>query len=153
MVETILVASYTQLMADAYEPAQFAQMLPVITKANPTLLTSDRYFVALADGAPAGCGGWSFERPGTGVIEPGLGHVRHLGVHPEHTGKGVGRALWEACVADAASADVTRFECYASLNAERFYAALGFEAAEPIDVPMGSAGVMPSLLMRWQAAD
>lgn len=41
-----------------------------------------------------------------------------------------------------------RFECYAGLNAEGFYAALGFAAVGRFDVPLGGSLLLPSVVMR-----
>ena len=49
---------------------------------------------------------------------------------------------------DARTAGVDCFECYSSLNAEGFYAALGFELIQPLDVQMGPDLRMPVMLMR-----
>ena len=66
---------------------------------------------------------------------------------PQWTGRGVGRAIYDRCAAEAKSADVTQFECYASLNAEGFYAALGFRTVKPLDVRMSDELTLASLLM------
>lgn len=153
-VTAVLAASYPVSMAGHYDAQLLAALLPLITVANPRLLASGRYYVAeSADGAVVGCGGWSHERPGSGELEPGLGHVRHFGTHPDWTGRGVGRALFARCLADAAAEGVTRFACYSNLNAEGFYRALGFEPVRPIAVPIAAGLPMPALLMYRQAKD
>jgi len=146
-VTELLTLSYSRLMAEAYEPQVLAAALPLIGVANPALLGSGRYFMAVAQDAVAvGCGGWSLERPGGG-LEPGLGHVRHFAVHPDHLGRGIGRALFRAGAAQARHAGMTRMECYASLNAEGFYRALGFRTLGPIQVDLGQGLVFPALGM------
>lgn len=147
-VTAILTASYPTLMPSEYERSVLDAALPLMTKANPRLLSSGSYFIAAAEtGAPAGCGGWTRERPGTGEAADGLGHIRHFATHPDFTGRGVGRAIFAACRAQAGAAGIRQFECYASLNAEGFYRSLGFEAVAPIDVEMGPDLVFPSLKM------
>ncbi|MBX2854846.1 MAG: GNAT family N-acetyltransferase [Rhodobacteraceae bacterium] len=147
-VTAIFQASYPKLMPAGYAPDLLEVVLPAMTIAKPALLSSGSYFVALAeDNAYAGCGGWTKERPGTGEKREGLGHIRHFATHPDYVGKGVGRAIYLACEALARSEGVTKFECYASLNAEGFYRSLGFELVERIDVPMGEGLVFPSLRM------
>lgn len=146
-VEKVLRASYPALMIRAYDPAVLARALPGMTRANPRLLAGGTYYLAEAAGEAVGCGGWSLERPGTVEVEPGLAHIRHFGVDPGWTGRGVGRALYERCEAQARAAGARRFECYASLNGEAFYAALGFASAGTIDVPMGPDLTFPSIRM------
>lgn len=147
VVEAILNASYPTLMAGAYDAGLLARALPRITRANPALLASGTYFVAECRGEPVGCGGWSCERPGTGMVEIDLGHVRHFATLPDFLGRGVGRALYGRCASQAWSAGVRRLECYSSLNGEPFYAALGFARLGPIDVAMGPDVIFPSILM------
>ena len=146
-IDFILRESYTRLMADAYAPALLAEALPMMVRSNPRLLASGTYYLAEADGEPAGCGGWTFEEPGTGALEAGTAHVRHFGVRPNWTGKGVGRALYLRCEAEARAAGAARFVCFSSLNGEPFYRVLGFASEGRIDVAMGPAISLPSIRM------
>jgi GNAT superfamily N-acetyltransferase len=147
-VSDVLAASYPVLMDGAYDMATLAAALPYMARANPTLLASGTYYVAeTAESVAIGCGGWTHERPGTGEREDGLAHIRHFATHPDWTGLGVGRALFDTCVGAATAEGVRRFEVYASLNAEGFYRALGFETIESLDIPMGDGAVFPSLRM------
>ena len=123
-VGRILVDSYSKLMPAGYEPAQLARVLPVIVRPHPGLLASGSYYLAEVDGVPAGCGGWSRQRPGSDQTEPGLAHIRHFAVCAGWTGRGVGRALYARCETDARAAGADRFEVQSSLNGEAFYARL-----------------------------
>ncbi len=114
-IEELLEASYSTLMTASYDRTVLDMALPLMTRANPALLRSGRYYVCqVAEGDIIGCGGWSLERPGTGLVEPSLAHIRHFATHPARIGMGVGRALYQRCESDARSVDVDRFECYAS---------------------------------------
>lgn len=147
-VSELLSASYRELMPSAYDTAILAPVLPAMTRANPDLLSSRTYFVAeTVDGRIVGCGGWTKERPGSGEVAPGLGHIRHFATHPEWIGRAIGRTIYDHCEAQARSADVTKFECYASLNAEGIYTALGFRSVRRIEVPMGAVLKLPSIVM------
>lgn len=146
-VERVLRASYPALMAGAYDQALLARVLPMMTSANVKLLASGTYYLAETNGEAVGCGGWSMEEPGTGSVLPGVAHIRHFGVAEGWAGRGIGRALYARCEADACIAGARLFECYASLNGEPFYAALGFTPFERISVPMGSAATFPSVHM------
>ncbi len=150
-ITRLLQASYPPLMAPAYDPQVLAAALPVMTRANRKLLGSGTYYVVQAnDDQIVGAGGWTHDRPGTGELTPGLAHIRHFATHPNHTGKGIGRTIYDQCQSAARAEGVTEFECYASLNAEPFYAALGFERVRPIEVPMGPDLAFPSILMHRQ---
>jgi GNAT superfamily N-acetyltransferase len=147
-VTAVLRASYPRLMAAAYDAGLLARTLPAITKANPRLLASGTYHLAEAGGGPVGCGGWSFERPGAAEVEPGVGHLRHFATRAGWTGRGIGGLIYEHCEAQARAAGVTVLECYASLNAEPFYASLGFRTIGRIEVKMSNGVAFPSIHMR-----
>lgn len=147
-VGDLLEASYPALMRDSYEPVVLAAALPAMTRANPILLASGTYYLAeTGRGLAVGCGGWSRERPGRGDVEPGLAHLRHFATHPDWTGRGAGRAIYDLCEQEARAGGVERFECYSSLNAQGFYASLGFKVIEPFDLPFGPDCTLPSLRM------
>ena len=147
-ISSLLQASYPELLRPAYEPKLLEQVLPRMTVAQPGLLESGTYYVAEAsDGAIVGCGGWTRERPGTGEITAKVGHIRHFGVHRHWTRRGVGKALYTRCKLDARGAGVSQFECYASLNGEPFYAALGFRRLAEIELDMFDGLRFPSVHM------
>ena len=136
-VAAVLGPSYSLLMPAAYPPHLLAPTLPSITRANPDLLSSGRYYLVEAEsGEPAGCGGWSADPPDRRDEDPERAHIRHFATHPAWLGRGVGRLLYERCEADARAAGFTAFEAWASLNGEGFYAALGFRPLERIETPM-----------------
>ncbi len=146
----LLAVSYPKLMAGAYDRALLRLALPTITQPNSRLLASGSYFVVHVPGFDplAACGGWTFDAPGSGVVKSGVAHIRHFATHPDWIGRGIGRAIYNRCEADARAAGAQEFECYSSLNAQRFYEVLGFTPIRMVDVPMASGIVFPSVLMR-----
>jgi GNAT superfamily N-acetyltransferase len=147
IVGAILGASYPALMAPAYDPALLARALPLIVRPNTSLLASRTYYLATEGDAAIACGGWSYRPPEIDAREPGIAHIRHFATHPDWTGRGAGRAVYERCEAEARAAGFTRFVCYASRNGEPFYAALGFARVRDIEVPIGPRLAFPSVLM------
>lgn len=147
-VNALLRASYPELMSDSYDADVLAEALPLFTKANPSLLSAGTYYLAVSErhGVLA-CGGWTRERPGAGDIAPGLGHVRHFGTHASWVGKGLGRSIYTQCEESARAAGIRRFECYSSLNGEKFYAALGFRPVREIMVSLSPDIAVPGILM------
>jgi N-acetylglutamate synthase-like GNAT family acetyltransferase len=148
-VDGLLQASYPKLMASSYDEELLSPALKLMTKANPSLLCSGTYYVAeLTTALMVGCGGWTLERPGTGTVEPHIGHLRHFATHPAWTGHGIGRAIYRLCESDARSVGVIAFECYSSLNAEGFYSALGFKRTREMDIELQPGIALRSVLMR-----
>jgi len=147
-VAAVLRDSYPRLMAGAYDPALLARALPLMTRPHPRLLASGTYYLCEARGEAIGCGGWSFEPPGSGEREPGIAHIRHFATRSGWAGRGVGRALYRRCEADARVAGVGELQCFSSLNGESFYAALGFDRVAAIDVTMAPGLDLPSIHMR-----
>lgn len=146
-VAAILAASFPALMAPAYDPALLARALPLITRPHPRLLGSGTWFIAEADGEPAACGGWSLAAPGANASESGVGHIRHFATAERWTGRGIARLIYQRSEIQARAAGVERFHCYASLNAEPFYAALGFRRIALVSVPVGPDLLFPSVHM------
>ncbi len=147
-ITSVLQLCYPALMRLAYDAELLNQVLPRMTTAQPRLLQSGSYYVAeAAGGAIVGCGGWTKERPGSGEIKAEIGHIRHFGVHPGWIRRGVGKSIYARCELDAQDAGITRFECYSSLNGEKFYSALGFRRLGQIDVPFFNGVTFPSVHM------
>ena len=144
----VLKASYETQWRGFYDPDDLAAVLPVIVKANPKLLASGNFFIAFASDKPAGCGGWSLGPPqDPAAVTPGLGHIRHFAVHPDHLRKGIGRRLFEACAEQARPFGVTRFEAQSSLPAVDFYARLGFRKTERIELAILGLPALPCVRM------
>ena len=147
-VGALLRDSYPVLMRPAYGEALSA-VLDVMVRANPELLASGSYYVAESEhGRIVGAGGWTRERPGDGAVEPAHAHLRHFATHPRWCRRGVARRIYERCEVRAREAGIRCLECYSSLNAVAFYAALGFETVARIDVSMGEGRSLAGVLMR-----
>jgi N-acetylglutamate synthase-like GNAT family acetyltransferase len=144
----LLNASYRVLLPSEYEEDILAEALPVMSTANASLLSSGTYYISVSDRQFVGCGGWTFQHPGSGDTEPRLAHIRHFATHPDWVGRGIGRSIYNTCSANAQSAGVTTFECYSSLNAVKFYAALGFKSVRPIEIPIAEGINLSAILMR-----
>ena len=148
-VTELLQASYPILMSSRYSLEMLSVVLPAITKANPSLLSSGTFYLAeITNKTVIGCGGWTRERPGSGEITAAVGHIRHFATHPEWVGKSVGRTIYEMCKREAIKAEIHCLECYSSLNAEGFYAALGFKSLKNIDIILGNNQKITSVWMR-----
>ena len=147
LVTAILAAAYPKLDDGSYDRGHLSEALPMMSKANPRLLASGTYFIAMSYGEPAGCGGWTPEAPGTGTIEPGVGHIRHFATHPDHQRKGVAQALLRRCLDEALAGGVKLMRSQSTLPAQKFYASAGFSKVRDIDVAMGPGVMLPAVEM------
>jgi len=134
-VSSVLLASYSTLYRGWYRDDVLAAALPAITRANPRLLASGRYFVAELDRAIVACGGWSDEKPGVGAI-PRLAHVRHFATDPNFINRGCGGALLARAFDEARAAGFAEIEAISSLTAEAFYARCGFRQVAMAQTPI-----------------
>lgn len=146
-VSALLEASYPALLRPDYSAETLAAALPLLTRANPSLLASGTFYVAQADGQIVGCGGWSFERPGSGETVAGLGHIRHFATHPDWIRMGVGRALLSRCIQEATTRGLDVLHCQSTLSAQEFYRKQGFVVLETADVELAPNVVLAAVLM------
>ena len=148
-VSALLAATYPVMFSGAYSAEVLAMALPLITGANPRLLSSGTFHVAENDnGEIVGCGGWSFERPGSGDVVAGVGHIRHFATHPDWSCRGIGRAILSQCIGQASQRGVGILECHSSLVAEAFYRSQGFVSVEAISMELAPTIMFPGILMR-----
>jgi len=148
VLDAMFARSYPVLLAADYPAAVLAAALPLIAHAQPDLVGSGRYFVVEGEGgAVLAAGGFSVGAPGVGEVVPGLGHVRHVVTDAQHTRRGYARLLLDRIVAEAAGAGCTRLACLSTLTAVPFYAALGFRALGPVDVPLAPGVTFPAIRM------
>jgi GNAT superfamily N-acetyltransferase len=149
MLSVLLAASYTALKG-SYDPHGFDSALPLMATANPKLLASGTYYIAEIGGQAAGCGGWSTEKPGTGEIAEGVGHIRHYATHPAFLRRGVGRRLLDHCIDEARRSGISIMMSQSTLPAEPFYASAGFRRLGLIDVAMAPGVVLPAVEMQLE---
>ncbi|MFC4443942.1 GNAT family N-acetyltransferase [Caulobacter henricii] len=126
------------------------------------LIADGTYFVVEVlgdDGGIAGCGGWSRRATLFGgdhsagrdaaLLDPATdaARVRAMYTHPDHTRKGVGRLVLEACEAAAAAEGFRRCELAATLGGEPLYRACGYEDIEPFSAMTSSGYAVPLIRM------
>lgn len=151
-IESVLSASYTRLWANDYTPEILALVLPYMTSARSDLVGCGTYFGVWYGDDMVACGGWTRERPAGGGAVPGIGHIRHVAVHPDWLRRGVGGRLMAHTLQDAQAAGVAQLECASSLTAKPFYEAIGFKVLESAALPFGSDKIpFEVALMRYTA--
>ena len=127
-------------------------------------LVKDRtYFIALADGEIAGCGGWSWRATLFGgddsivardprALDPATepAKVRAMYTDPAHARKGVGAYVLDLCEQAAREAGFSRVELMATLSGARLYRKAGYAVSEELQsAPV--AGVSVPLLRMEKA--
>jgi GNAT superfamily N-acetyltransferase len=126
-----------------------------------TQLVADRtYFVVEADGALAGCGGWSRRATLYGgdhtaaVRNPALldpatdaARVRAMYTDPAFVRRGVGRLILSLCEAAASAEGFTRVQLAATLAGVPLYRACGYEEIERIAAGPVNGVAVPLVLM------
>jgi N-acetylglutamate synthase-like GNAT family acetyltransferase len=147
-IDRLLAASYPALLKADYPPSVIVAAVPLISRAQPALVTCGTYFVAECDGIIAAAGGWTNGAPKGGLIRPGRGHIRHVGTDHRQVRRGCGRALLTHVLASARTAGMVEIEALSTLTAAPFYAAMGFRAVEEVSIALGPAALpFPAIRM------
>jgi GNAT superfamily N-acetyltransferase len=149
-VDALLARSYPRLLKADYPPSVLVTALPLISRAQPTLVTSGTYYVAEDDaGTIIGAGGWTAAMPGrAGRGEPGRANVRHVVTDDRALRRGVGRAILSRAFEDAQAAGMTWMHCISTRTAVPFYVAMGFATMGEVRVPLAPGIDFPAVEMR-----
>lgn len=141
-VAAVYTASYAHFCPASYPDDILKKALPIISLPQQKLLEDPRFRVVEDDsGNIVAAGGWTANIPGTDEFKSRC-HVRHLACHPDSSGKGYGRRLLKALMADAANQGYKEMDAYATLNSVAFYQKLGFEKLESKVVSLLPANVL-----------
>ena len=126
------------------------------------LIEDGTYYVVEADGAIAGCGGWSRRATLFGgdhsagrdaaLVDPATdpARVRAMYTSPDFTRRGVGRLILATCEAKAKAEGFSRCEMAATMAGEPLYAACGYHRIEPFEA-LTSNGVKVPLVRMGKA--
>ncbi|MEC7762423.1 MAG: GNAT family N-acetyltransferase [Pseudomonadota bacterium] len=145
----LLTTSYRVLLAPDYAPSVLALAVPKIGQAQPELMASPGYMVAETGGGDLiAAGGWTWRGPAGGAAPLDWGHMRHVAVHPDHAGAGIGGVLLDHVIEDARAAGVRVLSCLSTLTARGFYAHMGFADQGEVDLALGPGLSFPAVQMR-----
>ena len=147
-IGNVLARSYGTLLAADYPEVLLQEVLPILTRVRPELLTQPGYLVAERAGRVAAVGGWTPAAPQGGSDGEDVGHVRHVACDPECLRQGVTRALMLAAIAQARAAGMRLLCCLSTRTAVPFYHALGFEGAAAIELRLRPGLFFPAAEMR-----
>ncbi|MFD1342404.1 GNAT family N-acetyltransferase [Litorisediminicola beolgyonensis] len=140
-VEALYQKNYPRLLAADYPPSVMVTAVPLIARAQPQLLASGQFYMIEEAGQALAAGGWTREAPGSGALSPGVAHIRHVATDPGRLREGLARRLVGFLLAEAGADGVREMQCYSTLTAEPFYAAMGFVRQGPmqVELPRGIA--------------
>lgn len=142
-VDAVLARAYPRLLKPDYPPSVLVTALPLISRAQPSLLASGTYFVAEEDGGQVvGAGGWTKDRSSAE-----LGHIRHVVTDDRVTRQGVARAVMERVFDTARSKGIAHLLCFATRTAVPFYEAMGFATIGPMEMTLRPGIVFPAIRM------
>lgn len=161
------LAALDALMARAIAELQHGLLSPAqIAVSHQTMgldrqLVADRtYFIALADGQIAGCGGWSWRATLFGgddsviareprALDPKTeaAKVRAMYTDPAFARRGVGAFVLSLCENAAREAGFKRVELMATLSGARLYRKAGYELAQELESPAVDGITVPLLRM------
>jgi GNAT superfamily N-acetyltransferase len=108
------------------------------------LIDDGTYVIVEADGALAGCGGWSRRATLYGgdqssgrsdvLLDPSMdaARIRAMYTHPRHARKGVGRLILSLCEEAARSEGFKKVELMATMAGEPLYRASGYESHDRV---------------------
>lgn len=123
------------------------------------LIADGTYFVVEGAGEVAGCGGWSRRATLFGgdhsagrdaaLLDPKVdaARVRAMYTHPDHTRKGVGRVVLDACEAAARAEGFARVEMAATMGGVPLYRACGYYDIEPFEAVTSTGYRVPLIRM------
>jgi len=160
MLEALVARSARGLSTNDYRPEQIEGALRGAFGVDTQLLHDETYFVAEEDGAPAGCGGWSFRstlfggdaRTGrdASVLDPltQAAKIRAFFVDPSKARRGIGSLLLERCEREARLRGFLRVELMATLPGVKLYAARGYVAMPPVRYDLGGGESIEFIPMR-----
>lgn len=146
-VDQLLARSYPRLLRPDYGAAVLHAALPLISRAQPELVSSGSYYVVEEAGTLLGAGGMTHEAPGLGTITKGLGHIRHVVTDNRATRRGVGRALLGHIFAIATAQGLQRLACTSTLTAVPFYRAMGFTPVQRVMLTLAPGVQFPAVQM------
>src|SRR5215217_607409 len=156
----LMEAAIAELQKPFLDPRQIASSRAIMG-VDTQLIDDGTYFVIEANGALAGCGGWSRRATLYGgdrslgrdarLLDPAqdAARVRAMYTHPSFVRRGVGRLILSLCEDAARKEGFTRMELMATVAGEPLYNACGFE---PVEWTSDDRGGTPVPILRMRKA-
>ncbi|MCB2125049.1 MAG: GNAT family N-acetyltransferase [Rhodobacteraceae bacterium] len=149
-IDALLARAYPRLLKADYPASVLVTALPLISRAQPALVTSGTYYVAEdRAGRLLGGGGWTAAIPGrSGLVGPGRANVRHMVTDDRAVRRGIGSAVLGRALAEARAAGMAWMHCLSTRTAVPFYESMGFTALGTVTVPLAPGIDFPAVEMR-----
>jgi GNAT superfamily N-acetyltransferase len=158
-LRALISESVRGLSVGYYTPAQAESALVHIFGPDTQLIADGTYYVVESNGVLIAAGGWSHRRTHYGGDQTKSGddpsldpaaepaRIRAFFVHPAWARRGLGRLLFEHCLAAARDAGFRELTLVATMPGVPLYEALGFVAQESFAVPMPGGVELPVVRM------
>ncbi len=146
-------------LLEAFLPPEGVKASFEIMGLDTQLIADGTYFVVEDGDAIAGCGGWSRRATLFGgdhsagrdaaFLDPktDAARVRAMYTHPDHTRKGVGRLILDACEAAARAEGFSRVEMAATMGGVPLYRVCGYHDIEPFEAVTSTGYRVPLIRM------
>jgi GNAT superfamily N-acetyltransferase len=163
-LQSLIARSARGLSTADYRPAQVEGALRGAFGVDTQLVHDRTYFVAEANGAIVGCGGWSFRSTLFGsdarggrdasLLDPKsqAAKIRAFFVDPLWTRRGIGTLLLERCEDEARARGFSEVELMATLPGVKLYAVRGYVGAEMVRYEVGAGESIEFIPMRKSLA-
>jgi len=157
-LRTVMALAIAELQKGFLTPEQIAASNAVMGLDTQLIADATYFVIEDADGAIAGCGGWSRRATLYGgdhskdlrdpaLLDPRVdaARIRAMYTHPDFARRGVGRLVMALCEDAARAAGFARAEMMATLSGEPLYRACGYAPIEHVAAP-GPDGVTVPLI-------
>lgn len=159
-IERLIAESARGLSRENYSDRQIETAIATVFGVDTDLILDGTYFVVEADGALAGCGGWSkrktlfggdrFAVRDSSRLNPktDAARIRAFFVHPQFARRGIGRMIIAACEDAARAEGFRRLELMATLPGIKLYEACGYHGDSRIEYEIAEGVKLELLPMR-----
>ena len=157
-LRAVMARAIAELQKGFLAPEQIAASGAVMGLDTQLIADGSYFIIEDADGAIAGCGGWSRRATLYGgdhsqdlrdpaLLDPATdaARIRAMYTHPDFARRGVGRMVMALCEDAARTAGFRRAELMATLSGEPLYRACGYTPIERV-APPGPDGVTVPLI-------
>ena len=157
-IAELIKESARGLSRSDYSDDQIEGAIATVFGVDTNLIIDGTYFVAESGGELLGCGGWSKRRTLFGgdqyatrdasQLDPKTepAKIRAFFIRPQHSRKGIARALLEWCETEAKACGFQALELMSTLPGVKLYRACGYEGEERVELDVGhglTIGLVP----------